>query len=90
MTTLPPKLTDKVRVLGIDVEPSQHGAPVPFHLLVEDALEVVGADLLVKAVEVDVVVDEDAALAERLNVDAVEGVADKRVAIGLCQLQCKK
>ena len=43
-------------------------------------------DLLIEVLEVDVVVDEDAALAEGLDVDAVKGVAHQRVSVGLSQL----
>ena len=43
--------------------------------------------LLVELLEVHVVVDEDAALAEGLDVDAVEGVAHERVAVRLGQLE---
>ena len=44
-------------------------------------------DLLIEVLEVDVVVDEDAALAEGLDVDAVKGVAHQRVSVGLSQLR---
>ena len=74
--------TDEVCVVGIYAEPAQRchavGAAVgleSLELLVEDQLEVGGADWLGEVLEVDVVVHHDAALAERLDLHPVEGVA---------------
>ena len=81
-------LTDEVRVHGVDGVPAQLGllGVCRLELPVQHHLEVGGLDLLVEILEVHVVVDEDAALAEGLDLDAVERVADQGIAVDLAQL----
>ena len=81
-------LTDEISVGRVYGEPSKlRGSILAVKLLVENHLEVSGRDWLVEVLEVDVVVDEDAALAESLDLQVVEGVPDEGVAVNLGQLR---
>jgi hypothetical protein len=83
----PTNITNEICVGRIDSEPSELRCSVlTFELLVEDDLEVCGGDRLLELLEVNVVVDEHAALAERLDLEAIEGVTDQRVPINFGQL----
>ena len=83
----PTNITNEISVSRIDSEPSELRCSVlTFELLVEDDLEVCGGDRLLELLEVNVVVDEDAALAERLDLEAIEGVTDQGVPIHFGQL----
>jgi hypothetical protein len=80
-------ITNEICVGRIDSEPSElRSSVLTFELLVENDLEVCGGDRLLELLEVNVVVDEDAALAECLDLEAIEGVADQRVPIHFRQL----
>ena len=58
-------------------------------LLIEHDLQVRSGDWLVEVLEVDVVVDNDAALTEGLDLETVERVADQRVSVNFRQLSRK-
>ena len=58
-------------------------------LLIEHDLQVRSGDWLVEVLEVDVVVDDDAALTEGLDLETVERVADQRVSVNFRQLSRK-
>ncbi len=80
-------ITNEICVSWIDSKPSELRCSVlTFELLVENDLKVCGGDRLLELLEVNVVVDEDAALAERLDLEAIEGVTDQRVPINFGQL----
>ena len=81
------RLTDEICIGRVDSESSKlRSSILAVKLLVEDRLEVGGWDWLVEVLEVDVVVDKHAALAEGLNLQAVERVPDEGVAVNLGQL----
>ena len=58
-------------------------------LLIEHDLQVRSGDWLVEVLEVDVVVDDDAALTEGLDLETVERVTDQRVSVNFRQLSRK-
>ena len=58
-------------------------------LLIEHDLQVRSGDWLVEVLEVDVVVDNDAALTEGLDLETVERVTDQRVSVNFRQLSRK-
>jgi hypothetical protein len=59
-------------------------------LLVKNRFEVGGRNGLLELIEVDVVVDDDAALAECLDLQPVEGVTDQGVAINFSELNFRE
>ena len=84
-------LTNEIGVCRINGKPSQLRGPVlTLELLVENRFEVGGRNGLLELIEVDVVVDDDAALAEGLDLQPVEGVADQGVAINFSELNFRE
>ena len=87
-------LTYEVSVVWINLEPAQCcdsvGAavgPEALKLLIEDKLEICCGDWLREVLEMDVVVNHDAALAESLNLNAVEGLSEQGVSVNGTQLK---